>query len=67
MQQIPLPQQNENVPPYKNFLCSSGIDDNKISEISPNSIYHTNISDSANSFLRCDFNWEYFSNELEFE
>ncbi|MEJ7677249.1 MAG: hypothetical protein WKG06_05125 [Segetibacter sp.] len=67
MQQIFLPQPTDNAPGYKRFLYSEGREDDKISDISPNTSYRTNISDSANSFFSRDFNWEYFSNELEFE
>lgn len=33
----------------------------------PNALFQQNMSDSADLFFRRDFNWEYFSNELEFE
>lgn len=67
MQQISLPQPNDNVQEYKNLLYSVSSADGKISEISTNTPFHPNISDQTNPFLKQDFNWEYFSNELEFE
>lgn len=67
MQQISLPQPGDNVPAYKNLHYSAGPADDKITEISTNTSYHPNISEQVNPFLKQDFNWEYFSNELEFE
>jgi len=66
MQQNNLPLLNNNSPTHKNFLSQVNLD-NKVNCISPDTSYHANISDSANSFFKSDFNWEYFSNELEFE
>lgn len=65
MQHISLPQPGDNAPAYKNLHYPAG--DDKISEISPNTSFHPNISEQTNPFLRQDLNWEYFSNELEFE
>ncbi len=67
MQQNQLPLTNNNLPLYTNFLYSIGLEERKNDIISPNTSYHTDISDSANSFFERVFNWEYFSNELEFE
>jgi len=55
------------MPSCANFIYSIGLEDKKNNAVSPSTSYHTNISDSANSFFIRDFNWEYFCNELEFE
>lgn len=67
MQHNQLPSTNNNMPSCANFIYSIGLEDKKNNAVSPSTSYHTNISDSANSFFIRDFNWEYFCNELEFE
>lgn len=67
MQPISLSLPNEQLPLYKDFLPS--ITEENKSKYPPlqKTSYQLNLSNSANSFFKQDFSWEYFSNELEFE
>ncbi len=67
MQHFPLSSTINNPPLYNNFNYTASSDENRFIEVSPNTSYQTDRSGSTNLFVRCDFNWEYFSNELEFE
>ena len=62
-----IPQVNNNLPVYKNFIYSVKQDESTDNNSLKSMAHHTDISESANSFFRRDFNWEYFSNELEYE
>lgn len=67
MQQFPLPTPATNLPSYNSFLYTGGLENNITNDGSSNTLYQTKTSDHADAFFRSDFNWEYFSNELEFE
>ncbi len=62
-----LPQLNNNIPGYKNVLYPISLEEYKNNTSLQNSAYHTDISETANSFFTRYFSWEYFCNELEFE
>jgi hypothetical protein len=66
MQHFPLSTAINNLPSYRNFIYTGGSEDMS-NESLPNALFQQNMSDSADLFFRRDFNWEYFSNELEFE
>jgi len=65
MQQVPLSIPVHNLS-YNNFIFSANSEDKALSEASPNTSY-PDITNSAETFFMRHFNWEYFSNELEFE
>lgn len=57
----------DNASIHNNFVYSLLLGDKEKTRVTPNTSYHTTASEQANSFFRRDYNWEYFSNELEFE
>jgi len=66
MEQNNIPQLS-NLPGYRNFVYTVALDEYKDNISLPITSYHSDVSESANSFFARDFSWEYFSNELEFE
>ncbi len=71
MPQVTLSVPHEKLPILQDFLSALGIEDKKIvngsSRTSIKSKMAKSVKDSANSFYKKYFSWEYFSNELEFE
>lgn len=70
MPQLTLSVSNEKLPVLKDFLNALGIENKKLE----NKVYKYSyrkvsgsVKNSANHLFRKYFNWEYFSNELEFE
>ena len=67
MQHNSSPFAISNLSPHTNYPFSVSSDDKRKDILSPKSYSFTDLQKASNSFFVRDFNWEYFSNELEFE
>jgi hypothetical protein len=70
MPQVTLSVPNEKLPVLTDFLNSVGIKNKKSSVKAHKYSYKKvtgSVKDTANYLFKKYFNWEYFSNELEFE
>ena len=69
MPQVTLSVPNEKLPVLQDFLNALGIQNKKLQAKAYRYSYKkvSGVKDSANYLFKKYFNWEYYSNELEFE
>jgi hypothetical protein len=71
MSEVTLSNTQEKLPLFNEMLDTLSVKDLQLSSLLPLSGYATNVSqavtDTAGSIYKKYFDWEYFSNELEFE